>query len=181
MLDKFSTLIAVSVATLMLLFSANLYGDNITEVFGEGIFELTWGVKLSDVQVTFPNGKKKTKFGILSYDVKDGRSLFGIERKPKDKISFIFNAEKKLFAVNIDFPAKSASDFGTLMQKLETTFGAAESQPNSLGVTALSWPEEDGTKISFTHIPGVIGFGSLLFSVEHRPMPEKVTKEDLGF
>lgn len=151
------------------------YAGNVAETFSKSIFELKWLSSKEEVIKKYPHGKLKTTVGVKSYIIKDGRTLFGVERKKENYISFVFNGEDQLSGVSIQFPMESTDDFGELLIKLNTYFGSAESKPNSFGVVFVQWPEDSGIKISLTTIPGVFS-SELLFNVEYTT-PIQVEKE----
>jgi len=167
---------------LILIFPLSANAGQIEDIFGEDIFGVKWGASLETVKSKFPEGKENTQSGWLSYKVKDGRKLFGLERDSSDKITFHFDANGRFFGVGIDFPNNSSKSFGEILNKLQTTFGDSESKPNSVGVISVRWPADAGIKISLTTIPGVFGgIDYFLFGVERNIKPQQTRKEDLGF
>ncbi len=160
--------------------SAN--GGKIAEVFSLDIFDIKWGASETEVASILPGGKFKKMSGYRMYILKDGRELFGIPRKPSDKIWFQFNADGKFNGVTIEFPKANDKGFGELQNKLSTLFGSPQSQPNAFGVPIISWPQDEGIKISMIFTAGVLGGSKLNFLIENKGLTsDGITKESLGF
>jgi hypothetical protein len=171
-------LLALLVA--LLFFPVSLSAGKIAEVFSGEIFGVKWGSNQQQVSQVFPKGKSKTKYGIQSYTVRDGRTLFEIKRKPDSYIQFVFNSEGQLHGVNIEFP-NGSEGFGTLLNKLTSYFGQHIYDPNKKSAIFVEWPEDAGIKIMMGHVPGVFGKGDILFSIENLKANVPVSKDKLGF
>ena len=164
-----------------LLVSPCAHSGNVADIFAQDVFGAPWGSSIKTVTTALPDGKQETQLGMTTYTIKDGRKLFDIKRDPDNYIRYHFDAEGSMNGVGIQFPLDSADDYGTLLNKLNTYFGKAESVPNSFGAIYVRWPEDEGITISLTHIPGQLKLGELLFAIEYRPNPPSITREGLGF
>ena len=72
---------------LILIFPLIADAGQIKEVFGEGIFGVKWGYTVEQVKGVHPDGKLKKQSGYTHYIIKDGRTIFDVERK-NNKSSF---------------------------------------------------------------------------------------------
>jgi hypothetical protein len=151
----------------------------IVEVFSGEIFGVKWGSNQQQVSTVFPKGKSKKQFGIQIYTVRDGRTLFGVERKPNNYIQFVFNADGQMHGVNIEFP-NGADGYGTVLNKLNTYFGPHTFHPENKSATVVEWPQDDGFKITLGYIPKMFG-AEIVFSIANMKTESSVTKDKLGF
>lgn len=153
------------------------FAGNVADVFSESILELKWLSSKEEVIEKYPQGKIKTNEGITRYEIKDGRKLFGVERKPRHKITFGFNAYGQLSSVGINFSMKS---FGKLINNLNTFFGPSETPvPNSSGASVLQWPIDNGIQLTLMTYYSMMGSLTTVSIVYNTPIG--VDKEDLGF
>ena len=112
--------------------------------------------------------------------MKDGRELFGINRKKKSKISFSFDSENRLIGIGAYF---DKSDMGQLMTKLNTQFGQPIDSPSKSQYSLARWKDsrDSQLELSLTMIPKTFGI-DILFSIAIEGLRKpKVAKEDLGF
>ena len=164
-----------------LLVSPCVNSGNVADIFGKNVFGVSWGSDIQTAISVFPGGKQETQLGIATYTAKDGRNLFGIKRNPDNYIRYYFDANGRMNGVGIEFPAKSADNFGALLNKLTTHFGEPVASPNVAGAPSVRWPEDEGISLGLSLIPGLLSIGELLFSIEYASTPAATTREELGF
>jgi hypothetical protein len=82
------------------------WGQNtaVDDLVGEGVFGVKWNDGLEAVRATLPDGERSEIDRFVHWTVKDGRSVFDVERRRRDRIQFIFLADR-LGAVFLMFPA----------------------------------------------------------------------------
>ena len=143
-------LLALVVA--LLLTPRSVSAGKIAEIFSSEIFGVKWESNEQEVSAVFPDGKSETTFGIQTYTIHDGRTLFGVKRNPGNYIQFVFNAVGQMHGVNIEFP-NGAEGYSTLLNKLNTYFGPHTFHPDNKSATVVEWPQDEGIKISLVYIP----------------------------
>ena len=124
---------SISIATLVtgiLLSPAGICGD-IADAFGIEIFDVPWTSSLAEVREVHPDGRVKKQAGFVSYVIADGRTIFGILRRPKDHIIFAFDTLGRLSSVGVEYRF-SLDGYGALLNELDTQFGPHESVPNEI-------------------------------------------------
>jgi hypothetical protein len=151
---------------LLLLLPSLVYAGKIADAFSTEIIGVRWGSTQKQVAKAFPKGESRKHFGVLTYTVPDGRTLFETERTLDNNIQFVFNAEGKLNGVNIGFP-NGADAFNNLLKKLTTHFGQHELPLKNKSATVVTWPEDNGIKIVLKHLTGLFGKVKIVFSVEY--------------
>jgi hypothetical protein len=104
---------------LFMLVSSQVHASSLDEVFNDGVFGTKWNATLSEVENIFPNGKKDEVAGLMIYEIKDGRSIFGLDRNHSDFIKFHFNADHHLTAVSIEL----SSDYPVAESKVSSSLG----------------------------------------------------------
>lgn len=109
------------------------HAATIEEVFGDGVFGLNWGDSPSQVSNKFPTAKKKNYQSIVWFEVKDSRSVLGIDRSNK-LLTFSFDTESRLIGVAVNF---DSDDYGAVLVKLNTLFG--EYTKVDGGQSAMQW------------------------------------------
>lgn len=171
----------IAIVFIFQLFSFSAVAGNIANVFSEGIFGVKWGSNKDQVIEVIPGGKIGDEFGIVTYTIKNGRTLFGIERRKNNYAKFNFDSNDRLVGATIEFP-DSTEIYGALLTKINTTFGQNfQPVPNSLGAAVVKWPEEEGITLLLSYISGMFNSGSVLFSIGYRLQPANVSKDELGF
>ena len=113
------------VLTIMVLLSYTQSGlsqpnSELASVFSEGIFDTQWGQSLEEVSAIYPDAKiydqgKSTSY----YRIKDGRTIFSIDRKKSHDITFRFDNDK-LTEVVVEL---SSSDWVVLRDQIQANFG----------------------------------------------------------
>lgn len=167
-------------ALFLQLISLTSFAGNISNIFGDGVFGAEWGDTKEQVKEELPGGEENNEFGMVTYEIKDGRDLFDAERNSSDYIKFTFDSSDELMGVTIQFPLNSVDDYVKLLTKLTTAFGEGEGVPNSVGANMVKWREEDVT-IGLLHVPGSFSLGQLLLTIEYGQAPAPVSKSKLGF
>ena len=170
-------LLALIVA--LMLTPASVSAGKIAEIFSSEIFGVRWGSNQQQVSKAFPDGKSEEQFGIQTYTIHDGRTLFGIKRNPGKYLQFVFNAVGQMHGANIEFP-NGADGYGTLLNKLNTYFGPHTFHPDNKSATVVAWPQDDGVKISLVYVPRMFG-AEIVFSIANVKTESPATKEKLGF
>ena len=170
-------LLALIVA--LMLTPASVSAGKIAEIFSSEIFGARWGSNQQQVSKAFPDGKSEEQFGIQTYTIHDGRTLFGIKRNPGKYLQFVFNAVGQMHGANIEFP-NGADGYGTLLNKLNTYFGPHTFHPDNKSATVIEWPQDEGIKISLVYIPRMFG-AEIVFSIANVKTESSVTKDKLGF
>jgi len=151
-----------------------------SEIFGDGVFGTTWGMSIDKVKAIFPSGNTQEVFGTQRYFIKDGRSIFGIDREKDSFIGFLFGTDKKLVGVSIGMPS-GTGDFAKAQNSITTAIGV-ESKPakNSAGVPITRWNDGTGIEIGLMQTSGMFS-QSVTLTIEKKPTPKDTTKEALGF
>ena len=157
------------------IYSTVVLAGNAEDLFGGGVFSVDWGSSLEDVKEIFPKGKVKDSSGVILYKVKDGRDLFGFDRKNGEYITFGFDTNGSLNSLSIEFSGKLFDD---LMYKFIDIFGPLGE--GAKGIELLSWSEESGITISLAYIPGMFGADAYV-GISKSTVTKKVSKESLGF
>ncbi len=159
--------------------SFNISAGPIADLFADGIWGLAWGSTKDQVKKVFPKGKLVKYGNIELFEVKDGRSVFGVERSSNMKIAVGFDSENRMAGASIYF----ASDaFAKLQQKLITEFGAPLSpKENATGTTVLQWETDNGVVLSLSHF--AVGFSAnTVVSIGFEELQKPTTdKKSLGF
>ena len=168
------------IVILLLLFPSLLYAGKIAETFSTEIFGIGWKSTQEQVAKTFPNGKSREHFGVLTYTVPDGRTLFETKRTLNNNIQFVFNVEGQLNGVNIGFP-NGTDAFYNLLSKMTSHFGQHELPLRNKSATVVTWPEDNGIKITLKHVTGLFGKVKIVFSVEYVEANSPVKKEKPGY
>jgi hypothetical protein len=163
---------------LFFVFSPITAADNVSKLFGEGVFGTKWGQSLYDVKELFPNGEHTSFNGVSSYTIKDGRAVLGVERNKKLSIGFGFNIEEKLNSISIEY---KTGDYGALVLKLNSIIG--EGAPDyDLGVGNFEW-QSNNEEINVRVLMSPVGlFKTAAFVVIKKDitLKESFSKEALG-
>lgn len=160
-----------------LLLPSTLLANKISDVFSDSIFDVPWESSLSTVKSAHPGGKTFPGNDTV-YTVKDGRTVFGIERDRRSEIIFGFDDADRLVSVGVNF---AADDMPTLYNRLTTLFGPHE--PPVGGYVIAEWPEDNGFIIRIFQIPPASVFGNLqiLLDITYTPSTRPpISKEELG-
>ena len=167
-------------AILYLAFSSSAVAAELSDAFGGPVFGVEWGAELDVVRSVHPKGKKFDSFGVVRYEVRDGRTLFDIERREKDKITFAFDAEGRLTAIGANFKF-STETYGELLTKLKTLFGEYLVVDNESGANIVRW-EDESVVLSLAHVPGALSSGNISVTIEYSGLEiPQTSAEDLGF
>lgn len=170
---------------LLLIFSSVAHADNVKEIFGNGIFETSWGASLDEVRASHPDGEFKQTSGMNIYNVINDREVLSVERK-KNAISFLFTPDMKLYSIITEF---KDSAYGSLLIKLSSLLGdinknndlemAAKTGGMTTGYT--SWASDDGSvKVSvYMAQAGLFSRAKTFLRVENT-VKTSATKESLG-
>ena len=151
-----------------------VHAATIEEVFGDGVFGLHWGDSPQKVTNKFPTAKKKNYQNIVWFEVKDSRSVLGIDRKNK-LINFSFDSESRLAGVAIYF---DSDDYGAVLVKLNTLFG--EYTKVDGGQSAMQWRGGE-VVLTLVFVPSGLGMEAT-FSISYSGLDKPdVDKGSLGF
>lgn len=157
------------------------FASEVSQTFKGGIWGLKWGASIEEVKEKFPEGRLSSPAGIQQYAVFDGRDVFGVYREEDNEIQFFFDANSALNGISLEFPYKSISDYGSLLNKLITLFGKTEKSTAIQSAVNASWPEDEGVVLSLTYISGMFMGGKLLVGVGYSsPSKPSITKAKLG-
>ena len=154
----------------------NVFAEEISKVFGEGVFDTSWGNTIEEVKETFPKGTIKKYSEITQLSVKDGRSVFGLARDKKSQIIFSFDSEERLIAVGVYF---DGDDFTSLMLKLNTLFG--EGTKLDTGVLAIQWPKDNEVVLTLSMIPSSFSTETIFTIAYYGLNKPNKSKKQLGF
>jgi hypothetical protein len=93
-------------AAMLCALSLPAWGQNTTvdDLVGEGMFGVNWADGLEAVRAKHPDGERTELDRFVHWTVTDGRSVFDVERRRKNRIQFIFVADR-LGAVFLMFPS----------------------------------------------------------------------------
>ena len=127
-----------------LFYSGFANAGSIYDSFSSGVFGLPWGSSIEEVKKAFPNGKYTDKYGIKLFRVKDGRTLFEINRQ-KQEIIFGFDDLGRMKGVSASFRDE---DYFLLKSKLNTLYGMEEENSKQHSGPYATWEEDDGIIIS---------------------------------
>ena len=171
------------IVPLLLLISLSSWADNVSQIFGGGIFETNWGQSLSELQKQFPNGDLQSVSGLKVLTIKDSRAVLGIERSKKHSISFDFNFEEKLKQITIQF---SGSDYPEALNKLTGSLGdlSLETIQGGLAKGYTRWFNEDKSlSVAIFMAPKGLFGGDDTYVIVSKELElnKNVTKEHLGF
>lgn len=169
----------IIIFAISLLFTSNAFAGAAYDLFGNGVLGLKWGDQVDTLKKAFPRVKKIDTLGITYYEIKDGRTVLGIERGKNDIIRFSFDSLERLNAVTVEFKAK-ASNFAEAQQKLVTHLGQPLPPDAVTYGAAIKWQPDNGVNVSL--VMSSIGFSSTLMMVIHYDNLEKptTTLNDLG-
>lgn len=187
---KFSSL-------LLLLTPIGANAGPIADLLADGVFGVAWSASPAEVEAALPGGKWKSYGGIKTYSVPDGRTVFGVERTPKQHIDFGFSTSEKMNGVSVEFPGElmSVERFGNLLAKTTEVFGppirgADAPEPfeysagdvGGLTATQVLWPTDEGVTVSLvsgaTRTLFVVK-GQLTLNISYNKI-EATTKDELG-
>lgn len=125
----------------------------IADTFSAGIYGVPWGAPAEELVRTHPGGDWVTRGGVRFYSVRDGREVLGIQRSPKDRITFRLSQGGGLVAATTVFP-DGGSTYAALLERLRDRFGpATEADRNESDSTVpnrtleASWPADQGITV----------------------------------
>jgi hypothetical protein len=125
--------------------SVALAGNRVDELFGEGVFGVTWGMTLDQVRSIHPNGASpKYSLPIAPiYEMQDARPVLEIPRHKKAKISFIFHEDQRLVGISVDFPdcAILSAKLFSILGPPDSTFAGSEWYTEDLYISVNNFPE----------------------------------------
>jgi hypothetical protein len=158
------------------------------DVFEKGVFGTKWGDTFLEVAKDYPEGKIIDSGGTRFYQVADNRMVFELERPTDAWITFHFDAVDRLNGVGVHFREE---DFAALLRKLDMLFGKHfvpeyQSMPDvDSGVVRMTWPEDDGVKLSLSLLPPLTApadMSETVFYVSYTALRKpKADKKELGF
>lgn len=164
---------------MVLLVPGSVMADNqLSEIFGEGVFDTRWGESLDEVQLAHPQGKYESAYEMHVYTVKSSRTVLGIDRKNKEFTFQFAEPEEKLNKVQVRF---STNDYPTIVNKLTNILGEGYSTAaNAAGqVGYRQWQSADESLTVAVYMQ-VVFRGFTYLSITKRVTAE-ATKEELGF
>lgn len=161
---------------MILLFTQTVLADPITDVFGEGVFDIKWGNSIEQIQEAYPMGNKKSLNNIMWFEVKNSKEVLGFQRKNMN-IHFSFDDKDRLNGVAVHF---DDSQYGALLIKLETLFGEW-SKHSTNAVPYIQWKSDNGITLTLSSAPS--GFGiDTVFSIGYANLEATIPdKQSLGF
>jgi hypothetical protein len=153
----------------------------VDELIGEGLFGVKWGATLDEVKAIHPGGTTTIFDGVtFGYEVESDRTIFELERRPDDKISFGF-AGNSLANISVVFP-----DCVLLFIKLQEYVGAPtvaqklDPQRTELIMEGGEWR---GSSVVVNALMVAQGLGlecTLIVSVPTGPVDASRSQLDLG-
>ena len=180
------------IALLLLLISFDSWADNINQIFGDGIFETTWGQSFEELAEYFPSGQTKpvSRLDLVTpadigkvLVVKDGRAVLGLERKNGYTINYNFDESDKLKQIRVQF---RNSDYKEIFRILESTLGKTKRE-TARGVSAgyARWVNDKET-ISVTLFSGakralIFHFHTWVVITKESEIDVVIDKEKFGF
>jgi hypothetical protein len=123
----------------------------VDELFGEGVLGVKWNDGLETVRAKHPGGERSELRQFVHWTVKDGRTLFEVERRRRDTIQFAFVADR-LGSVFVTFP-----DCDEVVGALTKSLGAYDEIAPDPGSGALRrnlgrWNGATGVRIAATRL-----------------------------
>jgi hypothetical protein len=178
------------IAPLLLLISFDSWADNINQLFGDGIFETTWGQSFEELTERFPSGQTipVSKLDLVTaadivkvLEVKDGRTVLGLERKNGYTINYNLDGSDKLKQIRVQF---RAFDHTEILHILQSTLGKTNLE-NFRGPTAgyARWVNDEET-ISvtlFKQAKRALLFHTWLVITKESETEVVIDKEKFGF
>ena len=167
----------VLLATWLLSYSVASANDQLSDIFGEGVFDTKWGDSLAQIEEVHPGGKYKSSYEMHVYTVKSSRTVLGSDSKKELTFQFA-EPEEKLNKVFARFPM---SDYVSISNKLTNILGEGDTNvANANGTTGyIQWESEDGS-LTVSVYMAVVFRGYTYISITKRITAE-ATKEELGF
>lgn len=167
-------------AILFFLISSMANAGQISSVFSESVFGVSWNDSIEIVQKKIPGGIINTDNAFLgkvkNYSIADGREVMQVKRRAKDKITYSFT-DGRLRHIGIEFKS-SPEIYGTLLSQLSTYFGAYETVPNTNYI--VRWPVDNGIAVRLVYYQyGIIGSSIILQISDTREIP--IDKKSMGF
>jgi hypothetical protein len=164
----------------LILCSTAFADDRVDELFGDGVFGVTWQMTLDDIRTLYPDGKLSPHSLSVApmYEIQDSRTVLEIERHKRAKISFLFYESGTLMGISVDFP-----NCPELTGKLLSILGPPQSLPpknlrgHFLGAMGFGQWHSDSVSVS-TQSMGLDC--SLMIAPNTVPLRESVDKSALG-
>jgi len=122
-------------AAVLCALSLPAWGQNtaVDDLVGEGVFGVKWNDGLEAVRAKLPDGERSELDRFVHWTVKDGRSVFDVERRRRDRIQFAFLADR-LGMVLLMFPACDE-----VVDALTKSLGPYDEMTPDPGRTAQRW------------------------------------------
>ena len=155
----------------------NVTAGEISEVFGNGVFNTVWGQSVDDIKKVFPSAKEEHYGDITQLVVEDNRKVLGLNRDKNSKLNFSFDSERRLNGVAVYF---GGDQFSSLLVKLNTLFGEYVKQ-GTAGVTYMQWKQDNSVTITLSAIASSYRVDTI-FSIGYYGLDKHdVSKDELGF
>lgn len=161
---------------LFIAFPLQAHAASFEEVFRDGVFGTKWNTSLNEVKKIYPDGDIKEIAGLIAYEIKDGRPLFGLDRGKRDYIMFQFDASNQLNGVSIEF----SSEFAKVQSAISSSLGQNPMPLQNSFVPASKWSDGSGIDLTLMFITGAFS-QYVVLSITKKPKPTNVNKEHLGF
>lgn len=148
----------------------------IEDTFGDGLFEVKWGMSLKEVKNAHPLGKTKEYGNISQYTVEHEKPVLKVKREGTHLI-FSFNPENQLNGVMVEF---EGNQYGDVMSAATSYFGPYQNTPNNTA-TRIDWPTDAGLKFYLLGMPVGFYIKSILVIENTNRLGASPEKEEIGF
>jgi hypothetical protein len=147
----------------------------IQDTFGDGLFELTWGMSLEEVKSIYIAVDTKEYGNLTQYIVEHEKPVLKVEREGTD-LTFSFNPDNQLSGVIVGF---DGDQFGDVMNAASSYLGAYQNTPNNTA-TRIDWPIDAGLKFYLINMPNGFSTKTMLV-IENTNRLSDPSKKELGF
>ena len=127
--------------------SSRCFAGNIRDVFGDGLFNVTWGITIEQVKDVHPNGKKEVLGKETYYKLISSKEVLSIKRN-KEVINYGFGSNNQLSSVAIYF---DSDDYSSLIDAVRENFGLPQKQDSGMS-GILKWPIDNDIQVSIIRI-----------------------------
>ncbi len=156
------------------------HGAELERVIGEGVFGVPWTATVEDVRSLFPDGEIEKLDSSTLYTVRDGRTIFEVERRERDTIMFGFRDDGALISVTVGL-----KDCASIYPRVIKFFGESDEpynpDPNRLSTTFSMGLWRDGPfAMSLVVSIGVPDYPDCTLNFGRDAGTVSATAEDLG-
>lgn len=151
-----------------LMLTAPVNAGPVADSFKAGVLGLPWGSSQDEIASKLPGGSWKKIAGREFYEIKDARSVLGVERAAKNKLVLALTSDGRLNSISVYFPLDPET-YVKLLNRAREQFGPAETRkPQSDGFRtrgpiefSTNWPADEG--ITVRVVNNIAGISSTVF------------------